>query len=56
VCIAEGFPSLPFFVNEDLTRSDGVIQCTHLSAAETVRFGWRVARAISILARFIPLP
>jgi len=53
VCIAEGFPALPFFVNQDLTRSDGIIQCTKLTPQETLQFGWRVARAISILVRFL---
>lgn len=53
MCIAEGFPALPFFVNQDISREDGIIQCTHLTPAETLRFGWRVARAISILVRFI---
>jgi hypothetical protein len=54
VCIAEGFPGLPFLVNEDLTREDGVIQCTHLTAQEVLQFGWRVARAIKLITEFGP--
>jgi len=53
VCIAEGFPSVPFFVNEDLTREDGVIQCTAMTEAQAISFGWRVLRAIRIWLAFI---
>jgi hypothetical protein len=49
VCIAEGFPGLPFFVNEDLTRADGVIQCRQMSTAEAIRYGWRMVRALRYL-------
>jgi hypothetical protein len=40
-------------VNEDLTRSDGVIQCRHVTTAEAISFGWRVARAIRIVLAFL---
>jgi hypothetical protein len=53
LCIAEGFPSTPFLVNEDLSRADGVIQCTHVTEAQAISFGWRVARAIRIVLAFL---
>jgi hypothetical protein len=53
VCIAEGFPALPFFVNEDLTRSDGVIQCRQLTTAEAIQYGWRAVRAIRLLVELL---
>jgi hypothetical protein len=53
VCIAEGFPSTPFFVDRDLSRSDGIIQCRRMTTAEAIQFGWRVARAIKILIEFL---
>lgn len=49
VCIAEGFPGLPFVVNEDLSRPDGVIQCTHMSNEQLLQFGWRALRALRIV-------
>jgi len=55
VCIAEGFPALPFFVDEDLTRSDGVIRCRQVTTAELIQIGWRAARALKILIEGIPL-
>jgi hypothetical protein len=45
---------LPFVVDRDLTREDGIIQCTHLTAGEVLQLGWRVARAIKILTEFGP--
>jgi hypothetical protein len=52
VCISQGFPALPFVVDEDLTREDGVIVCRHLGAEEVIQLGWRVARAIRIITTF----
>lgn len=52
VCVAQGFPSLPFVVDEDLTRDDGVIVCKKLDALETAKLGWRVIRALRILLNF----
>jgi hypothetical protein len=49
VCIAQGFPALPFLVNEDLTRSDGAIVCQHMTTAEALRFGWRAVKALKIV-------
>lgn len=40
-------------MNEDLTREDGVIQCRHVTTAELVQEGWRIARAVKILLDFI---
>lgn len=53
LCIAEGFPSAPFFVDKDLTRSDGIIQCRALTTAEAVRAGWRAWRLLKLLVDFI---
>jgi len=47
--VAQGFPAVPFVVDTDLTRPDGIIVCTPISDADLVRLGWRVARAIRIL-------
>lgn len=54
LCVTEGFPGLPFFVNEDLTRSDGVVQCHQVTPTEAVRYGWRVLKALRILLDFVP--
>lgn len=53
MCIAEGFPSFPFFVDEDLTRRDGVIRCRPLNNAELVQAGWRAWRVLELLVEFI---
>jgi hypothetical protein len=55
VCISQGFPALPFFVNEDLTRSDGAIQCRAITEAELLQIGWRAGRALQILIKGIPI-
>jgi hypothetical protein len=52
--VAEGFPTSVFVVDEDLTRHDGVIRCTHKSAEELVQLGWRIARAVRIVLEFGP--
>lgn len=54
MCVAQGFPTSVFVVDEDLTRSDGVIRCTHKTNEELVQLGWRVARAIKIVLEFSP--
>lgn len=54
MCIAQGFPSIPFFVDEDLTRSDGVIVCRSITAADTVRLSWKLLRVLKLLTR-IPI-
>lgn len=41
-------------MNEDLTRADGVIQCTHLSTEQLLQEGWRIARALKIVLDFVP--
>jgi hypothetical protein len=43
-------------VNEDLSRTDGVIQCTEISTEQMLALGWRIARAILIVTRGIPVP
>lgn len=53
LCIAEGFPGVPFLVNEDLTREDGAIVCRSISTEEAISFGWRVVRAIRIVLAFL---
>lgn len=52
VCIAEGFPSIPFFVNQDISREDGIVQCTHMTTAEALHFGWTFVRALRLLINF----
>jgi hypothetical protein len=54
VCISQGFPSLPFFVDEDLTRADGVIRCQEVSTADILKFGWRAVRALKIVLELPP--
>lgn len=56
VCISQGFPGLPFFVDEDLTRADGVIVCRQITELELVQIGWRAVRALSILSRLPIFP
>jgi len=56
VCIAEGFPSIPFFVNTDLSRSDGIIQCREISTEEVLRLSWKLLRAIKIITGPLPIP
>jgi hypothetical protein len=52
LCISEGFPALPFVVNEDLTREDGVIQCRRIGERELVQLGWRAVRLLKLLREF----
>jgi len=49
VCIAQGFPSVPFVVDEDLSRPDGVVRCRELSTSEMLTLGYRAARIIRAL-------
>lgn len=49
MCIANGFPTVPFLADEDLTRSDGVIVCRRLSVEEVLRWGWRLSRAVKFI-------
>ena len=55
MCIAEGFPSTPFFVDKDLTRRDGVIQCRALTNAQAIQVGWRAWRVLQLLLEFLAL-
>jgi hypothetical protein len=43
---------LPFFVDEDLTRSDGVIRCRALTTSEAIKVGWRAWRVLRLLVEF----
>lgn len=52
MCIAQGFPALPFLVNEDLTRRDGAIVCRKLTALDTAKLGWRALRLLKLLIDF----
>jgi hypothetical protein len=56
VCISQGFPALPFFVDQDLTRSDGIITCRRVTEAEIVQIGWRFARVLKYLSRVPIVP
>jgi hypothetical protein len=49
VCVTEGFPTSVFFVDEDLTREDGVVRCKQVSWEEVLKTGWRTARALKIV-------
>jgi len=55
ICIAEGFPATPFFVDRNLERPDGIIQCREISTAELAGKSWSVLRALSQLLRGIPI-
>jgi len=48
-------PGLPFFVDRDLTRPDGVIQCREVTTVEMLQLGWRLAKAVQIVTRGIPI-
>jgi hypothetical protein len=54
LCIAEGFPALPFLIDEDVSSPDGAVRCRRVGEDELIQLGWRVARAINILRR-VPL-
>jgi hypothetical protein len=56
VCVSEGFPALPFVVDQDLTREDGIIRCRQIGTVELLQLGWRVVRAITILSRLPLVP
>jgi hypothetical protein len=49
VCITQGFPSLPFFINEDISNSDGTVRCRRIDDTELAQLTWRAIRALSIL-------
>jgi hypothetical protein len=51
VCIAQGFPSVPFFVNEDLTRADGVVRCRAITEEEVLTLSWKLLRVFKYLRR-----
>jgi hypothetical protein len=36
-------------VNEDLTRSDGVVRCRRVTELEALDITWRAARALKII-------
>ena len=46
---------MPFFVNQDLTRADGIIQCRKLTTTEALTAGWRIVRLIRLWLEF-PIP
>lgn len=56
MCTTQGFPALPFVVDTDLTRSDGIISCRQITTEELVQLGWRAIRALSILSRLPLIP
>jgi hypothetical protein len=45
---------LPFLVDEDVSREDGVIQCRQVGVDELLQLGWRAVRLLKILRR-VPL-
>jgi hypothetical protein len=55
VCVAEGFPSLPFFVNRDLTRPDGIIRCREITTPELLKLSWKALRLLKYI-RIPPIP
>ena len=48
-CVTQGFPSVPFFTDVDVSSSDGVVRCKQISEADLLKFGWRALRALKIL-------
>jgi hypothetical protein len=56
VCISQGVPAVPFFVDTDLTRSDGIITCRRVTAVEIVQIGWRLARVLKYLSEIPIVP
>jgi hypothetical protein len=42
-------------VNEDITRSDGVVRCRELTTKDFATVGWRLLRLIKIFRDF-PIP
>lgn len=56
MCVTEGFPSLPFFVDTDLTRPDGIVRCREVTTTELVQIGWRMARVLKLLTRVPIIP
>jgi hypothetical protein len=44
-----------FFVDTDLTRSDGIIRCREITVADELRMTWRFARALKWILEH-PLP
>jgi hypothetical protein len=55
VCTSQGFPALPFLVDTDLTRTDGIITCKRISETQALRLAARAYRLYKIL-RLLPLP
>jgi hypothetical protein len=55
ICVAEGFPPVPFLVDTDLTRADGIIQCREVTQADVLKLGWKLMRLTKYLGR-VPLP
>lgn len=51
MCVSEGFPALPFFIDRDITRDDGLIQCRELSTAEFLLIGKKLISVARILAK-----
>jgi hypothetical protein len=53
VCVTEGFPSLPFVINEDISNEDGTVRCRRLTDLELVKLGWRSGRALKIVLEML---
>jgi hypothetical protein len=49
--VSQGFPAVPFFVDEDLTRADGVISCRPVTSEEIAKFSWKALRLLRLLTK-----
>ena len=56
ICVSQGFPAVPFLVDTDLTRADGLISCRELTTTEMIRAGYRAIRLLRLLTElpFVP--
>jgi hypothetical protein len=52
--VTQGFPLVPFFVDEDLTRADGVVSCREITTEEVLRLAWKELRILKYL-RYMPI-
>lgn len=53
ICVTPQSPGVPFLVDTDLTRADGLITCRELTTREMLSAG---ARAIRLLRLLVELP
>lgn len=49
MCTTQGFPAIPFVVDTDLSREDGLISCKQIDNVQLLQLGWRAVRALKIV-------